>query len=118
MLVLSESRGTCGTTHALLAALAEQAFLPVELMLASYMMSEENTPGVGPVLQAHGLSEIPEAHCYLRYGETRVDMTFPAHKAASGVLTSTNTSSALSISESTKSVSIEVCLRNGDKVSD
>ena len=40
-----------------------------------YEMSEGNTPGVGRVLSAHGLSYIPEAHCYLRCQGERVDMT-------------------------------------------
>jgi hypothetical protein len=47
----------------------------VSLTVGIYDMSEVNTPGVGPVLAAHGLDSIPEAHCYLRYQRCRVDVT-------------------------------------------
>ena len=73
--VLSERRGTCSTKHALLAAVALEQNLPVSLMIGVYDMTEANTPGVGPVLSAHGLDSIPEAHCYLRYAGRRVDIT-------------------------------------------
>src|SRR5262249_57188320 len=38
-------------------------------------MHERNTPGVGLVLDRYGLLYIPEAHCYLRYDGTRIDVT-------------------------------------------
>jgi hypothetical protein len=75
MLVLPERRGTCSTKHALLAAVALEQKLPVALTIGIYDMSEANTPGVGRVLSAHGLESIPEAHCYLRYADRRVDIT-------------------------------------------
>ena len=78
MLVLSEGRGTCSTKHALLARLAEEERLPVRLTLGLFEMSEANTPGVGRVLAVHGLTVIPEAHCYLTVGDSRVDVTFAA----------------------------------------
>ena len=74
-LVLEEGRGTCTTKHAALAELAREQDIDVQLMLGIYEMSERNTPGVGRVLTAHGLSYIPEAHCYLRCQGERVDMT-------------------------------------------
>lgn len=74
-LVLSEHRGTCSTKHALLAALAAEQDLPVSLMIGIYDMMEANTPGVGRVLLAHGLESLPEAHCYLAYAGSRVDIT-------------------------------------------
>ena len=74
-LVLEEGRGTCTTKHALLAELAREQGIDVQLMLGIYEMSERNTPGVGRVLSAHGLACIPEAHCYLRYRGERVDIT-------------------------------------------
>lgn len=74
--VFSEQKGTCSSKHALLKAIAveQQQALP-SLVIGMYRMSQANTPGVGSVLQAHGLSYIPEAHCYLKYGEERVDVT-------------------------------------------
>ena len=74
-LVLGEGRGTCSTKHALLAALAAEHGMPVELRLGVYEMDGENTPGVGPVLARHGLDAVPEAHCYLAYRGARVDLT-------------------------------------------
>ena len=73
--VLIEGLGTCSTKHALLAAVAREEGLIVDLTLGIYEMTEANTPGVGGVLSAHGLSSIPEAHCYLRYRGQRIDIT-------------------------------------------
>jgi hypothetical protein len=74
-LVLPERRGTCSTKHALLAALAIEQRLAIRLTLGIYEMSERNTPGIGAVLQKHGLASVPEAHCYLIYNGTRIDVT-------------------------------------------
>jgi hypothetical protein len=76
-LVLSEGRGTCSTKHALLAQLAAEHGQPVELVLGIYLMGEANTPGTGAALAANGLDAIPEAHCYLRAGGQRIDLTHP-----------------------------------------
>lgn len=76
-LVLTEQRGTCSTKHALLAALAREARVHVPLRTGIYLMNDLNTPGTGPTLRAHGLACVPEAHCFLLDGETRVDLTFP-----------------------------------------
>lgn len=74
-LVLPEERGTCSTKHALLAELAREHDFPVELRIGIYEMDPENTPGVGGVLEKHGLDHIPEAHCYLVYEDERIDVT-------------------------------------------
>jgi hypothetical protein len=73
--VLREGKGTCSTKHALLAALAREHRLPVTLMLGIYEMHERNTPGTGVILAQYGLRLIPEAHCYLSYRGTRIDIT-------------------------------------------
>ncbi|WP_124727904.1 transglutaminase domain-containing protein [Staphylospora marina] len=73
--VLREGKGTCSTKHALLAMLAEENKIPVRLMIGIYLMNEANTPGVGNVLTQHGLTAIPEAHCYLRLNEQYLDFT-------------------------------------------
>lgn len=74
--VVSDERGTCSTKHALLATVADELDVEgVKLTLGIYEMTEANTPGVGPVLTAHGLDAIPEAHCYLRYDDDRFDFT-------------------------------------------
>jgi len=74
-LVLEEGRGTCTTKHALLSELARELGLDVRLILGVYEMHERNTPGVGAVLALHGLSVMPEAHCYLQTAGRRVDVT-------------------------------------------
>lgn len=74
-LVLDEGRGTCTTKHALLAALAGEQAIEVQLTLAIYEMNERNTPGVGAVLARQGLDCIPEAHCFLRHEGARIDVT-------------------------------------------
>lgn len=74
--VLEEGQGTCSSKHRLLAAVAHECGrLDVELVVGLYAMSEQNTPGVGAVLEAAGVASIPEAHCYLRLGERRYDFT-------------------------------------------
>ena len=75
--VLRDGRGTRSTKHALLAALADEAGLDVGLRLGLYLMDGQNTPGVGPVLRAHGLAAVPEAHCVLAVGDDRVDLARP-----------------------------------------
>lgn len=74
-LVMPEGRGTCSTKHALMAALALEHGVSVSLVLGLYEMSGLNTPGVGATLKSYGLESIPEAHCYLRYGKNRIDLT-------------------------------------------
>ena len=73
--VLSEGRGTCTTKHPLLAELGSEQQIDVQLTLGIFEMEERNTPGVGQVLERYGLTYIPEAHCYLRYRGTRIDVT-------------------------------------------
>jgi hypothetical protein len=75
--VLEEGRGACSGKHALLAALALENDIPVDLVLVVYEMSERNTPGVGATLAAHGLDAVPEAHCCLLAGGEVLDVTFP-----------------------------------------
>lgn len=73
--VLRERRGTCSTKHALLARLAIEQELPIELILGIYAMDDRNTPGVDSVLRRYNVASIPEAHCYLKYRAERVDLT-------------------------------------------
>lgn len=73
--VLREGCGTCSSKHALLALLAQEHGIEVDLMVGIYEMRELNTPGVGSVLDQYGLTCIPEAHCYLRMDGQRVDFT-------------------------------------------
>ena len=80
LIVLTEKRGTCSTKHALLRRLAIEQNLDIALVLGIYQMTEQNTPGVGTVLDKYGLRMLPEAHCYLRMAGKRIDVTRPAHR--------------------------------------
>ncbi len=73
--VLIESRGTCSTKHAVLRRLAMEQDIAAKLMVGIYEMSDRNTPGIGSVLQHHGIASLPEAHCYLSYRWKRIDAT-------------------------------------------
>jgi len=78
LLLLSENCGTCSSKHAFLKQLAiEQDLESVELILCIYLMSSENTKGIGNHLTENQLSAIPEAHCYLRVEGLRYDFTRP-----------------------------------------
>lgn len=75
-LVMSEKKGTCSTKHALLSALCkEQGVAEIKLITGIYEMNENNTPGVGKILEKYKLHSIPEAHCYLKYNNDRFDFT-------------------------------------------
>jgi hypothetical protein len=74
--VLRQGRGTCSAKHQLLAAVAQDCgHSEVQLTVGIYEMSEDNTPGVGTVLNAASLTSIPEAHCYLSIEGERFDFT-------------------------------------------
>ena len=75
LIVLTEHRGTCSTKHALIRRLAMEQGLDIALVLGVYEMTEQNTPGVGNVLRKYGLVMLPEAHCFLRMKEKRIDLT-------------------------------------------
>ncbi|TMW71046.1 hypothetical protein [Alteribacter natronophilus] len=81
-LILTEGKGTCSTKHALLAALCgEHGKDDIRLYTGIYQMNGQNTPGTGPVLSRHGLTHVPEAHCYLKFNDERFDFTRPGAKA-------------------------------------
>jgi hypothetical protein len=84
LIVLGEQRGTCSTKHALLRRLAIEQELDLALVLGMYEMTEHNTPGVGPVLQRHNLTGLLEAHCYLRTGDRRIDVTRACSEGSDG----------------------------------
>jgi hypothetical protein len=74
--VLRERRGTCSAKHRFLATVAQDSgHAEVQLTVGIYEMSEENTPGIGTVLNAASLKSIPEAHCYVSIRGERFDFT-------------------------------------------
>lgn len=76
-LVLKEACGTCSTKHALLKELAVEQKIDLQLMLGIFLMDKINTPAITHVLDLFKISALPEAHCFLKLGDQRFDVTFP-----------------------------------------
>jgi frataxin-like iron-binding protein CyaY len=75
--VLAERRGACSTKHALLAALAKELDVPLKLHLGIILLSPTNMPSIAEILNKYHLKALPEAHCYLKYDNHNLDITFP-----------------------------------------
>ncbi len=75
--VLEDGKGVCSNKHALIAALAEELGIPLQLYMGIYFMTSKNTPQITPILEHYHLEAIPEAHCYLRHDDYSLDITFP-----------------------------------------
>lgn len=77
-LVLKENKGTCSSKHAFLKKIADlNNFDNIKLCLALYRMNHINTPKIGNIIKDSGLEYIPEAHCYLKLNNQRIDVTSP-----------------------------------------
>lgn len=75
-LVLSEGCGTCSSKHAFLAQVALENNHPeVELICGIFLMSEETHPVLDNFFTGKQYTAIPEAHCYLKYRQQRLDFT-------------------------------------------
>ena len=75
-LVLIEKKGTCSSKHATLKEIANRNnFLGVKLILGMYKMNNNNTPKIGNELLKNSIEYIPEAHCYLKINDQRIDLT-------------------------------------------
>lgn len=75
-LVLTENQGTCSSKHALVKKIADLNHIKgVKLILGLYKMNQVNTPKIGNELANNGIEYIPEAHCYLKLNNERLDIT-------------------------------------------
>jgi hypothetical protein len=75
-LVLTEGKGTCSSKHSFLKKVADLNGIDnVKLILGMYRMNQVNTPKIGTTISDGGLAFIPEAHCYLKLNNRRVDIT-------------------------------------------
>lgn len=75
-LVIQEAKGTCSSKHAYLKSVAEEnKFSDVKLILGIFKMSGSNIPEIKSVLAQYSLPYIPEAHCYLKVNDKRIDCT-------------------------------------------
>jgi hypothetical protein len=77
-LVIKENKGTCSSKHGLLKKVADlNKFQHVKLVLGIYKMNHLNTPKIGNTIIESELAYIPEAHCYVKLNNQRIDITTP-----------------------------------------
>jgi hypothetical protein len=79
MILFKEKLGSCTTKHAVIATLAAESGLPIKKKIGIYAMNEEIVTGAGEILDKYGLPYVPMPHCFLVYGEQRVDLTEGNH---------------------------------------
>ena len=75
MILFKEKFGSCTTKHAVIATLAAESGRPIEKAIGIYAMTEEIATGTVKILDQYGLPYVPMLHCFLVYGEYRVDLT-------------------------------------------
>lgn len=75
LILLEEGYGNCTTKHGAIARLAAAHDLPISKHLGFYRLNDDIVTGVSAILQPHGLGFIPQSHCFLSYGDYRVDLT-------------------------------------------
>ena len=70
-----DGQGTRAAGHALIARLAAEHGMPVQLMLGIYEMNDANTPKVAGMLRHFVLPAVMDADCHLRYDGKRLLLT-------------------------------------------
>jgi hypothetical protein len=75
MILFKEKMGSCTTKHAVIATLAAELDLPIHKYIGIYPMTEALVTGTGKILDKYDLPYIPMIHCFLEYGDHRVDLT-------------------------------------------
>jgi hypothetical protein len=75
MILFKENKGTCTTKHAVIATLAQELDLPIVKNAGIYAMTEEIVTGTDEILTKYNLPYVPMVHCFLVYGEFRVDLS-------------------------------------------
>ncbi len=75
MILFKENKGTCTTKHAVMATLAIEMNLPVKKNVGIYAMTEEIVTGTNEILNKFNLPYVPMIHCFLVYGEYRIDLS-------------------------------------------
>jgi len=73
---MEEGCGTCSSKHAFFCTVAlENDYNDFKLIIGIYRMNNQNTLGIGNVIQDYDIEYIPEAHCYVRFGDGVIDVT-------------------------------------------
>jgi hypothetical protein len=67
--------GTCSTKHAVIGTLAAELGLPITRGVGIYPMTEALVTGAGRILAEYSLPYVPMIHCFLEYGDYRIDLT-------------------------------------------
>ena len=75
MILFKEKMGTCSTKHAVIATLAAELGLPITRGVGIYPMTEAIVTGANKILTEYSLPYVPMIHCFLEYGNYRVDLT-------------------------------------------
>ena len=75
MILFRENLGTCITKHAVIATLAKEMNLLIAKNVGIYAMTEEIVTGTNEILEKFKLPYVPMVHCFLVYGEFRVDLS-------------------------------------------
>ena len=75
MILFREGKGSCTTKHAVIATLAEDLALPIVKNIGIYGMTEDIVTGTKDILNTFNLPYVPMLHCFLVYGDYRVDLT-------------------------------------------
>jgi hypothetical protein len=75
MILFKEKTGTCTTKHAVIATLAAELDLPITKAIGIYAMSEAMVTGTNTILKKYALPYIPMLHCFLEFGDHRIDLT-------------------------------------------
>ena len=79
MILFKEKMGTCTTKHAVIASLAAELSLPITRGVGIYQMTEAIVTGTNKILAEYNLPYVPMIHCFLKYGNYRVDLTEGNH---------------------------------------
>jgi hypothetical protein len=75
MILFREKMGSCTTKHAVIATLAAKLGLPITRGVGIYPMTEAIVAGTNKILAEYNLPYVPMIHCFLEYGNYRVDLT-------------------------------------------
>jgi hypothetical protein len=75
MSLFSDGQGTCFSKHGVIARLAQEIGLDVHKNIGFYRLNDEIVSGVYAILEPHGLSFLPQMHCFLEHGGAHVDLT-------------------------------------------
>jgi hypothetical protein len=75
MVLFKEKMGTCTTKHAVISTLAAELGLHITRGVGVYPMTEAIVTGTDKILAEYSLPYVPMIHCFLEYGNYRVDLT-------------------------------------------